>query len=277
MSEHSDGVADLHVHTTFSDGDMTPEEMMAEARKIGLAGIGIADHDEIAGVRVALEAAGANDPEVVPGVELSASDGKNDVHVLGYLVDVENANLLDFLQLFRDTRLRRGLMMVERLRAMGVNVDPDLVIEIADGGSVGRPHVAEALVRSGVVESYEEAFRKYIGFDSPAYVHKYQLKPEAAFKLIAEAGGIGAIAHPGTLRRDDLITGFMSCGMKGIEVFHPKHNEKTRAHYGQIADKLGLVATGGSDTHGRRDGNLLLGTCTVPHSTIDRMRRARSF
>jgi predicted metal-dependent phosphoesterase TrpH len=277
MTEQRDGVVDLHVHTTFSDGDMTPEEMVAEARKIGLAGIGIADHDEIAGAKVAMEATGPGGPEVISGVELSASDGKTDVHVLGYMIDVENANLLDFLKVFRDTRLRRGLMMVERLKDMGIHVDPDLVLEIANGGSVGRPHVAEALLRSGAVESYEEAFRKYIGFDSPAYVAKYQLKPEIAFKLIGDAGGIGAIAHPGTVRRDDLITDFMSCGMKGLEVYHPKHSEKLRAHYQQLADKMGLVATGGSDTHGRRDGKLLLGTCTVPYSAVENLRKARSY
>jgi predicted metal-dependent phosphoesterase TrpH len=272
-----DGQVDLHVHTTFSDGDMTPEEMVEAARQMGLAGVGIADHDEVAGAAVALEAAGSDGFEVVPAVELSTSDGKTDIHVLGYMVDLRNENLLGHLKIFKETRLKRGLEMVERLRAMGINMDPDLVIEIADGGSVGRPHVAEALLRGGFVETYEEAFRKYIGFESSAYVPKYQLKPHLAFKLIGEAGGVGAIAHPGTLRRDDLITDFMSCGMKALEVYHPKHGEKHAAHYKQLAEKMGLVATGGSDSHGRRDGKLLLGTCTVPESTIAELRKARSY
>jgi hypothetical protein len=273
----AEGRVDLHVHTTFSDGDMTPDEMVREAQKRGLAGIGIADHDAIAGAAVAIEAAGSSGFEVVPAVELSTSDGKTDVHVLGLMIDLKNENLLGYLKLFREARLRRGLDMVERLRGMGLGLDPDSVLEIANRGSVGRPHVAEALLRGGFVESYEEAFRKYIGFDSPAYVPKYQLKPDLAFELIAEAGGVGAIAHPGTLRRDDLITEFMACGMRALEVYHPKHNERSVAHYQQMADKMGLVATGGSDTHGRRDGNLLLGTCTVPHSTIEQLRRARSY
>jgi predicted metal-dependent phosphoesterase TrpH len=132
-------------------------------------------------------------------------------------------------------------------------------------------------LRGGFVETYEQAFRKYIGFDSPAYVPKYALKPQLAFQLIAEAGGVGAIAHPGTLRRDDLVTDFMACGMKAIEVYHPKHGEKHVTRYKQLAEKMGLVATGGSDTHGRRDGNLLLGTCTVPRSTLDQLRKARSY
>jgi predicted metal-dependent phosphoesterase TrpH len=272
-----DGRVDLHVHTTFSDGDMTPDEMVREAQNLGLAGIGIADHDEVAGAAVAAEAAGSSGLEVVACVELSTSDGKTDVHVLGLMIDAANENLSDYLKIFRETRLRRGLEMVERLRGMGVNVDPDLVLEIANGGSVGRPHVAQALLRGGFVETYEEAFRKYIGFDSPAYVPKYQLKPHLAFKLIAEAGGVGAIAHPGTLRRDDLVTEFMTCGMRALEVYHPKHNERSVAHYQQIADKMGLVATGGSDTHGRRDGNLLLGSCTVPVSTLELLRQARSY
>jgi predicted metal-dependent phosphoesterase TrpH len=273
----ADGRVDLHVHTTFSDGDMTPDEMVREAQKRGLAGIGIADHDEISGAAVAIEEAGSSGFEVVPAVELSTSDGKTDVHVLGLMIDLKNENLLGYLKLFREARVRRGLDMVERLRGMGLGVDPDLVLEIANGGSVGRPHVAEALLRSGFVESYEEAFRKYIGFDSPAYVPKYQLKPHLAFELIGAAGGVGAIAHPGTLRRDDLITEFTACGMRALEVYHPKHNERSIAHYQQMADKMGLVATGGSDTHGRRDGNLLLGSCTVPYSTIELLRRARSY
>jgi predicted metal-dependent phosphoesterase TrpH len=273
----ADGRVDLHVHTTFSDGDMTPDEMVREAQKRGLAGIGIADHDEIGGAAVAIEEAGSSGFEIVPAVELSTSDGKTDVHVLGLMIDLKNENLLGYLKLFREARLRRGLDMVERLRGMGLGLDPDSVLEIADGGSVGRPHVAEALLRGGFVESYEEAFRKYIGFDSPAYVAKYQLKPDLAFELIVEAGGVGAIAHPGTLRRDDLITEFMACGMRALEVYHPKHNERSIARYQQMADKMGLVATGGSDTHGHRDGNLLLGTCTVPHSTIGQLRRARSY
>jgi len=272
-----DGRVDLHVHTTFSDGDMTPDEMVREAQKLGLAGIGIADHDEVAGAAVAAEEAGSSGFEVVPCVELSTSDGKTDVHVLGLMIDATNVNLRDYLKIFQETRLRRGLEMVERLRGMGIGVDPDLVLEIADGGSVGRPHVAEALLRGGFVETHEEAFRKYIGFESPAYVPKYQLKPHLAFELIAAAGGVGAIAHPGTLRRDDLVTEFMACGMRALEVYHPKHNERSVAHYQQLADKMGLVATGGSDTHGRRDGNLLLGACTVPVSTLELLRRARSY
>jgi predicted metal-dependent phosphoesterase TrpH len=273
----ADGMLDLHVHTTFSDGDMTPGEMVSEAMRIGLAGIGIADHDSIGGVAEAAEAAGSSGFKVVAGVELSTSDGKTDVHVLGYMIDPENENLLSYIRLFKDARMKRGLTMVDKLREMGVNVDPDLVLQIANGGSVGRPHVAEALLRGGFVETYEEAFRKYIGFDSPAYVPKYALKPELAFQLIAEAGGVGGIAHPGTLRRDELITDFVSCGMKALEVYHPKHSEKHTAHYQRMAQKMGLVATGGSDTHGRRDGNLLLGTCTVPVSTIDEMRKARAY
>jgi len=271
------GSADLHVHTRFSDGDMMPEEVVLEAKRIGLAAVAITDHDAIGGVEIGIEAAGSGDLEVVPGVELSTSDGKTDVHVLGYMIDVRDENLLRYIKIFADARRVRGLEMVQRLKGMGVNMDPDQVLEIAAGGAVGRPHIAEALVRGGFVGSHEEAFRKFIGFESPAYVPKYHLEPHIAFELIAKAGGIGAIAHPGTLRRDGLITEYMACGMKAIEVYHPKHSEKHAAHYQRMADKMGLVATGGSDSHGRRDGNLLLGTCTVPSSAVDQLRKARSY
>ncbi len=271
-----EGRVDLHVHTTFSDGDMTPEEMVVEAAKMGLAGIAITDHDEIAGIEEAKSCA----PQgfaVVPGVELSTSDGKTDLHILGYFIDTRDENLLGYLKVFREARLRRGIEMVERLRKMGVEIEVEAVLEIAGGGAVGRPHIAAALLRNGCVESVEEAFRHYIGFDSPAYVPKYQLKPSDAFKLIAEAGGIGAMAHPGTSRRDDLIGDFIASGMRAIEVYHPKHGQSDVERYERLAMKLGLVATGGSDSHGRRDGSLSLGACTVPLSTLEKLKAAGNY
>jgi predicted metal-dependent phosphoesterase TrpH len=268
---------DLHVHTTFSDGDMTPDQMVAGAREMGLAGIAITDHDEIDGVDVATEAAGSSGFEVVAGVELSTSDGKSDLHILGYLIDVHHEKLRKYLGLFRDARLQRGIRMVERLRDMGVDIEVDTVLEIAGEGAVGRPHIASALLKNGCVSSVEQAFREYIGFHSPAYVPKYQLKPSEAFSLIREAGGVGAIAHPGTSRRDDLITDFISAGMRAIEVYHPKHSDADIARYERLAQKLGLVATGGSDSHGTRDGHLHMGACTVPLATIEDLRSARSY
>jgi predicted metal-dependent phosphoesterase TrpH len=275
MEEHI-GQVDLHIHTTFSDGDMTPEEMVADAQKAGLAGIAITDHDEVEGVRAAREVAGA-DFIVVPGVELSTSDGKNDIHILGYLIDINSSELRKYLDIFRDARLNRGIHMVERLREMGVDIEVDSVLQIAGGGAVGRPHIAAALLQNGCVDSTEDAFRKYIGFNSPAYVPKYQLKPSDAFRLIRDAGGVGVMSHPGTTRKDELITEFIGCGMRGIEVYHPKHSESEAARYKRLAEKLGLVVTGGSDSHGRRNARLHVGARTVPVSTIDELEKARSY
>ncbi len=277
MSQTEEQRVDLHIHTTFSDGDMSPEEMVTEARSMGLAGIAITDHDEVGGVEIATEAAGSTDFTVVPGVELSTSDGKSDLHILGYLIDIHDENLLKYLELFRDARLKRGIKMVERLREMGVDIEVDTVLEIAGDGAVGRPHIASALMKNGCVRSAEEAFRQYIGFNSPAYVPKYQLKPSDAFKLIREAGGVGAVAHPGTSRRDDLITDFATAGMRAIEVYHPKHSQSDIARYERLAHKLGLVATGGSDSHGSRDGHLHVGVCSVPLKTVEQLEQARSY
>jgi predicted metal-dependent phosphoesterase TrpH len=271
------GLCDLHIHTNFSDGDMTPEEVVAGAQKLGLAGIAITDHDEVGGVAVAGEAAGSSGLIVVSGVELSTSDGKSDVHILGYLIDVHNQDLLKYLEMFREARRNRGIQMVGRLRKMGVDIDADAVLDIAGHGAVGRPHIAAALLQNGCVETVEEAFRQYIGFDSPAYVPKYQLKPSEAFRLIREAGGIGAMSHPGTTRRDDLITDFTAAGMRAIEVYHPKHKEGDVERYLRLAEKMGLVATGGSDSHGVRDGHLVLGSVTVPCSTVEALERAKSY
>jgi predicted metal-dependent phosphoesterase TrpH len=274
MSQTDERV-DLHVHTTCSDGDMTAEQMVIEARKMGLAGLAITDHDDVGGVEIAIETAGSSGFEVISGVELSTSDGKSDLHILGFLIDVRNENLLRYLGLFREARLQRGIKMVERLREMGVEIEVDSVLEIAGEGAVGRPHIAAALLKNGCVDSVEDAFRNYIGFHSPAYVPKYRLNPSEAFRVIAEAGGVGAVAHPGTSRRDELITDYITAGMRAIEVYHPKHNENDIARYERLADKMGLVATGGSDSHGTRNQRLHLGACTVPRSTIDKLRRAQ--
>lgn len=273
---NGNGRLDLHLHTTFSDGDMTPEEVVAEAKRIGLAGIAVTDHDEIAGFDVAAQAAD-DGFEVISGVELSTSDGNSDIHILGYLVDSHNEELLRYLEIFRNARLNRGIEMVERLRGMGVDIEVDAVLGIAGGGAVGRPHIAAALVENGAVDSVETAFKKYIGFKSPAYVPKYQLKPSDAFRLIREAGGVGAMAHPGTTRRDELITDFIAEGMRAIEVYHPKHNAHEIDRYLRMAQKLGLVATGGSDSHGKRNPKLHIGAHTVPHSVVDQLKEARSY
>ena len=268
---------DLHVHTTFSDGDMSPAEVVEAACEIGLAGIAIADHDEVAGVDEAVEAGASCGLRIIPAVEFSTYEGKADIHILGYLLDTRNEKLLEHLAKFRDARRNRGIRMVELLRDMGVEIEVNSVLEIAGDGAVGRPHIAQALLRTGAVENYEEAFRKYIGFHSPAYVQKYQLRPSEAFEIIKEAGGVGVLAHPGTLKRDDLIPGFVAAGMRGIEVYHPKHNKWLADHYRQMTEKLGLVATGGSDSHGRKDGMLLLGSATVPASVVDALEEARSY
>jgi predicted metal-dependent phosphoesterase TrpH len=256
---------------------MSPEEVVEAACEMGLAGIGIADHDAVAGIEVAAEAAKICGLRVIPAVEFSTYEGKADIHILGYLMDTGNEKLLEHLAKFRDVRLNRGIKMVERLRDMGVNINVDSVLEIAGAGAVGRPHIARALLKNGAVGNYEEAFKKYIGFHSPAYVQKYQLRPHEAFGIIREAGGVGVLAHPGTLKRDDLIPGFVAAGMRGIEVYHPKHSKRLADHYKQITEKMGLVATGGSDSHGRKDGTLLLGSITVPAATVEALEQARSY
>jgi predicted metal-dependent phosphoesterase TrpH len=272
----SNETLDLHVHTTFSDGDMTPAEVVEYAKGLGLAGVAITDHDEVAGVDAALEAAG-RDFEVISGVELSTSDGKCDIHILGYLIDTRDEELLKYLEIFRDARRKRGIRMVGRLQEMGVDIGVDEVLEKAGGGAVGRPHIAAALVENGAVDSVETAFKRYIGFNSPAYVAKYQLKPSDAFRLIRQAGGVGALAHPGTTRRDDLITDFMAEGMRAIEVYHPKHSENDIKRYLRLAEKLGLVVTGGSDSHGTRNKKLQIGAYTVPRSVLEQLKNARAY
>ncbi len=250
---------DLHTHSTHSDGTNTIAENVALAIERGLDGIAVTDHDTTAGIAEAFAAAEGTGLEIVPGIEFSAEYQGASLHVLAYWIDPANEPLQAELRRLVDTRERRGEMMIAKLQELGYDISFERVQEIAGGGLIARPHVAEAMVEAGIVPDTKEAFDRYISDDGIAYVPKHALDPIRSVELIAGAGGICVLAHPGMWKGqgsvpDELIEDMAAAGMSGLEVDHPDHGDEQRVHYRALAQRLDLVWTGASDCHGSRYG-----------------------
>ncbi|MHB1000194.1 MAG: PHP domain-containing protein [Armatimonadota bacterium] len=265
--------ADLHVHTTASDGTESPEQVVEQAYNAGLAAIGIADHDTIEGVRSALETGERTGIIVVPGVEINTDCGANELHMLGYFIDINSNVLQEHLVYLRDQRMNRGQKIVDRLNQIGININMDRVRELAAGGAIGRPHIARAMVEAGYVSSVNSAFGKYLVRGTPAYVERYKLTPVEAIQIIRDSGGVAVMAHPGSSHNDDLIPDLVNAGMKGIEAYHTDHSSHQRKHYLKVAKKYNLVATGGSDYHGPNMMKMIpIGNVTCDISVVHRLK-----
>lgn len=248
---------DLHTHSTCSDGTETVEANVARALELGLAGLGVTDHDTTEGLDRAAAASAGTGLEIVPGIEFSAEYDGSSLHVLAYWIDPANPELRAELTRLTDTRFRRGEMMVEKLQELGYQISFDRVREIAGDDLIARPHIAQAMVEAGIVEQEKDAFDRFISDDGIAYVPKHALDPVEALALIGRAGGVCVLAHPGMWKGngsvpDELIGSMAAGGMVGLEVDHPDHDPEQRAYYGALADRLGLVRTGASDCHGAR-------------------------
>ncbi len=242
---------DLHVHTTASDGQHTPSEVVSLASSLDV--IAITDHDTTEGIAPARAAAAAfGRPLILPGIELSTVDAIGDVHLLGYMIDPDDLTLQAMLRRFRDDRFTRGQAIVARLNTLGVPLTWEAVAAIAGEGAVGRPHIARGLVALGVVESVREAFEVWIGEHAPAYVARERLTPEAAINLVHGSGGVAVLAHPGSLGANwqALAERLIAAGLDGIEVNHPSNGEAVRLVARALAARHDLLLTGGSDFHG---------------------------
>lgn len=256
---------DLHTHTDRSDGTFTPTELVRLAAERGLDVVAVTDHDTTEGLEEAAAAADGLGVELVPGVEFSAEYEGTSVHVLCYWMDVGDEELQAELARLLNHRFRRGELMVEKLRALGLPVTFERVREIAGGGNIVRPHVAQAMVEAGIVATEKEAFDRYIADGGPAHVPKHALHPLDALALIRRAGGLCVLAHPGMWGEeasvpDELIEAMARGGMVGLEVDHTDHAPEQRAYYRELAGRLGLIPTGGSDCHGTRYEPIRLGT-----------------
>ena len=269
-----EGKADLHIHTTFSDGVLSGREIVVRAHEAGLSIISVTDHDHTGALEMAISAGRDLGVEVIPGVELSATLRDVDVHILGYFIDYGNPRLLDYLSHFRVERVRRAERIVEKLNSLNLPLPMDAVLEKAGKGSVGRPHIANAMLEHGLTDTYNEAFVKYLGTGRPAYERKFQISPQEAIDLIAHAGGLSFVAHPGAYLQENLLLELLELGIDGIEVVHPSHSPDVETHYRGIASEYFLLTSGGSDYHGgRKNGEDLLGRYTVTEEQVAEMKR----
>lgn len=261
--------ADLHTHTHHSDGTRSPREVIDVAAAHGLSIVAISDHDNLAAYFAIKRYADERGLTLVPGIELSCIYEGVDVHVLAYAFDPLDERIDERLRGFRETRQRRGYAIVERLRALGIPLDPDRVDQLAAGGAMGRPHVARALVEAGYVSSVAAAFDKYLGTGKPGYVEKERFAIREAVALIRAAGGVTSVAHP-TLYPDHerLVPRLLDEGIDAIETMHPDVGELDRERYANLARFRGKFTTGGSDDHGSVKTSETLGTIRVPESMI---------
>jgi predicted metal-dependent phosphoesterase TrpH len=251
--------ADLHTHTTASDGTQRPAANVQMAFDAGLGAIAITDHDTVSGVEEALLAGRELGIEVVPGVEISTVANGQDIHVLGYYMDIYNEQFLQRLASLRETRDTRNNMIIERLQELGLDITMAEVLREVEniktkGDTVGRPHIAAVLLNKGYVSSISEAFERYLGKGAAAYANPPRIEPATAIGWIQEAGGKAVLAHPGIYHDDALVEAIVHQGLDGIEVYHSDHTPEDEAKYLSLAQRSGLLITAGSDFHGERGG-----------------------
>jgi len=268
-----DNKADLHTHTMYSDGALSPYELLQKAKSVGLRTISITDHDSVDGLDEAKEYAKELNIEVVPGIELSASFNSEEVHILGYFIDYHNKTLLDVLALFCDGRMKRAERIVDKLNQMNIPLKLESVLATLKGNSIGRPHIATALVNEGHAHSYYDAFNKYIGDGRPAYEKKLDFSVEETIQLIAACGGLSFLAHPGRLVTKNALFSLIKAGLDGIEVIHPSHSPDLVRYYRGIVNEYSLLESGGSDFHGGlKNDHEIFGQFGIPITAVETMR-----
>lgn len=263
---------DLHVHTTASDGACSSAEIIRLAADIGLEGIAITDHDTTQGLAGADEMARAAGITVIPGVELSTDFDGREIHILGYYLNDELEMVQDKLTGMQNSRLKRICRMVERINRLGYKLSVCDVLALSGRGSVGRPHIARAMLEKGHVRTLQEAFQRFIGHGKPAYVPRDKFSPGEAVHFILAAGGIPVMAHPGLSKANSLIAPLAEQGLAGIEVYHPDHSPAAEMKFLQLARDHHLLATGGSDFHGiNKSTSFALGCRTVDKQVVAEM------
>ena len=264
---------DLHLHTTYSDGTLTPNELVQLALKNNLEIISITDHDCTDGVDEAILASLNKNLTVIPGIELNTDTEDGEIHVLGYFIDYQNKDLQKLLIECRNSRVERARIMVERLNSLGINIQWTRVEELAGYGAIGRPHIANAMLEIKSIKTFQEAFEKYIGRNGIAYIERFRLNVFEAVKTIQQYGGIPVLAHPGYIKNlDNLLPILIESGLKGLEVFYANYDTNTINKLKNIASKYGLIPCGGSDYHGiKTKTEKLPGTFGPPIESVNKL------
>jgi 3',5'-nucleoside bisphosphate phosphatase len=266
--------ADLHLHTLFSDGTFTPEELAREGARYGLVAMALTDHDTVEGCARMARACQDLGIEFIAGSELTAEMDGAELHLIGYFLDCQNPLLQSELQKFQTARQNRIHEMVARLNNINIALRAETVFALANCRSPGRPHVGRALVQEGFCASLDEAFERFLKKNRPAWVPKHKISALDAIALIGQAGGLAVMAHPGLNRSDQIIPALVERGLDGIECFHTKHTAAMSEHYLRIAARFNLLVTGGSDCHGYSKGKPLIGGVKLPAAYLDKLRHA---
>jgi predicted metal-dependent phosphoesterase TrpH len=264
--------ADLHLHTHFSDGTFSPEELTGHAQRLGFAALALTDHDSVEGCARMAAACSAAGIEFIIGTELTAEYNDTELHILGYFLDAQNPRLLVELARFQSVRQDRIREMVARLNGLNIPLEAETVFALANCESPGRPHVARAMVKAGLVKSLDEAFERYLKKNRPAWVPKAKMSALEGIGLIHQAGGLAVMAHPGLNRTDEIIPALVDAGLDGIECFHTKHSAAQSGRYLEMAGKFNLLVTGGSDCHGFSKGKPLIGNVKLPYEHVERLK-----
>jgi hypothetical protein len=262
---------DLHLHSTASDGRFSPAELVRKAVDEGLTVISLTDHDTIDGIALALEAARAFPRfRLIPGVEISTDVSEGEVHILGYFIDYIDPDLQTALERMRNSRWERARKMVVRLEELGCPIDWERVQEIAGSGAIGRPHVAQAMLEIGYIESFKEAFTKYIGRDGPAYVERDKVTPAEAVELVIQAKGLPVLAHPLTVPElEGMVAELKVVGLVGLEAYYAGYAAENIEGLVSIADRHNLITTGGTDFHGIDNTmEMLIGGVDIPDESL---------
>ena len=267
---------DLHTHTRASDGTLTPLELLDHAAELAVQVLAITDHDSTSGYDQLLSLRDRRpNIRLIPGIELNA-EGESACHLLGYFIDPLQPELQTQLNRLREQRVSRVRAMADKLRELGFAIDFDRLLAAASGGSIGRPHLADALMEKGYVKNRQEAFDRFLKKDGSAYVEAALPTSDQSISLIRRAGGVPVLAHPSYNQSPKLLETLVGQGLMGIEAYYPEHGRSLTRHYLDVAERYGLVATGGSDFHGPRSGRSALACVDVPESVIKALEIAKN-